>query len=60
MMERGYTKGEVEQVVANPSRGRWAPPARDVIEHFGYASNARLLNVVTNRDETLVISVIDQ
>ena len=60
MAERRYTRAEVEAVVANPARGRFAPPARNAIEHFGYAADGRLLNVVTNRAETLGITVIDQ
>jgi len=60
MAERRYTRAEVEAVVENPARGRFAPPARDIIEHFGYAADGRLLNVVTNRAQTLVITVIDQ
>jgi hypothetical protein len=47
-------------IVANPTRGMFEPPARDIIEHFGYAADGRALNVVTNRAEDLIITIVEQ
>jgi hypothetical protein len=61
MLERNFTEADVAQAVANPARGTYAPPARDRLDHFGYALDGRLLNVVvTNRAETTVITVVEQ
>ena len=60
LTDRNFTEVEVEGVIANPTRGVHSPSARDRKEHFGYATDGRLLNVVTNRAATVVISVIEQ
>jgi hypothetical protein len=60
LTDRFFTKTEVEAVIANPTRGIYEPKARDRREHFGYAADGRLLNVVTNKAVTVVISVIEQ
>jgi hypothetical protein len=60
MAERNITQAEVEVVVANPERGKFDPPARDRREHFGYTSDRRPLNVVTNRAATVVITLVLQ
>ena len=60
LVDRGFTKAAVEAVVARPARGIYLPKARDRREHFGYAADGRLLNVVTDRAVTVVISVVEQ
>jgi hypothetical protein len=60
MARRNVSQADVERIVANPTRGTFTPPARDIIEHFGYAADGRSINVVTNRAENLIISVVEQ
>ena len=60
MVERNFDESDVKAVLANPVRGTYEPAKRDRIEHFGYATNGRLLNVVTNRSKTVVITVVEQ
>jgi hypothetical protein len=60
MARRNVTEADVERILANPTRGTFAPPARDIIEHFGLATDGRALNVVTNRAEDLIIPVVEQ
>jgi hypothetical protein len=38
----------------------YVPSSRDRIEHYGHAADGRLLNVVTNRAETVVLTVVEQ
>jgi hypothetical protein len=49
MLARDYSKSDVEQALADPVRGTFAPPARNRIEHFGYTAEGRIINVVTDR-----------
>ncbi len=60
MTRRNVTAADVERMVANPTRGTFAPPARDIIEHFGYAFDGRALNVVTDRAKDLIITIVEQ
>ncbi|MEA2664810.1 MAG: hypothetical protein QOI11_1754 [Candidatus Eremiobacteraeota bacterium] len=60
MSERAFSEGDVEAVLASPVRGTYVPAARDRAEHYGYAGDGRLLNVVTNRARTVVITVVEQ
>jgi hypothetical protein len=60
MAERAIGRNEVESIVANPSRGIYEPLKRDRREHYGYAADGRSVNVVTNRAETVVITVVEQ
>ena len=60
MLKRGFAAADIEAVITNPARGTNAPPARDAIEHFGYAADGRPMNVVTNRTRTLVITVTSE
>jgi hypothetical protein len=57
MARRNISEADVERIVANPTRGTFA---RDIIEHFGYAADGRALNVVTNRAEDFIITVVEQ
>jgi hypothetical protein len=58
MVERGISKGDVEQIIANPTRGTYEPPERDRREHFGHAADGSAIDVLTNRVKTVVITVI--
>jgi hypothetical protein len=60
MASRQFTKADVAAVLLYPSRGVYAPKARDRIEHYGLTSDGRKLNVVTNRAKTIVITVIEE
>ena len=60
MVDRQFTEDEVREVIANPRRGTYEPIARDRREHYGFAADGRLLNVVTNKAGTVVITVIEQ
>lgn len=60
LADRDFTEADVEAVIASPARGVYLPVARNRKEHFGYASDGRLLNVITNRAVTIVISVVEQ
>ena len=60
MAKRNIAEADVERTLANPARGTFEPPARDIIEHFGYAADGRALNVVTNRAKTLIITIVEQ
>lgn len=60
MIDRTVTEAEALAILANPGRGTFAPPGRDVIEHFGNLADGRPINVVTNRARTLVITIIVQ
>jgi hypothetical protein len=58
MVERSIPKVDVEQIIANPSRGTYEPPERDRREHFGHAADGSAIDVFTNRAKTVVITVI--
>lgn len=60
MIERNFSKADVEAVLAKPTRGTYIPPKRDRIEHYGHAADGRVLNVVTDRAEAIVITVVEQ
>ncbi len=60
MRDRTCSEAEVEHIIANPARGTYAPRVRDRIEHYGFASDGRAINVVTNRAKTVVITVVEQ
>ncbi len=60
MLARDYSKNDVEQAIANPVRGTYAPPTRDRKEHFGTTTDGRAINVVTNRAGNVVITVVGQ
>jgi hypothetical protein len=60
MIDRQFTEAEVEAVIVNPERGVNLPKVRDRKEHLGYAADGRPMNVVTNRAETVVITVVEQ
>lgn len=60
MSAREITAVDVELVVGKPARGVYEPPRRDRREHYGYAADGRAINVVTNRAETVVITVVEQ
>ncbi|HTD33692.1 MAG TPA: hypothetical protein VK665_08540 [Candidatus Elarobacter sp.] len=53
----GFFEDDAEGAVAWPTRRGRNPD--DTIEHFGYASDGRLINVVTDLSERYVITVID-
>jgi uncharacterized protein YuzE len=60
MLARNYSESDVEQALANPVRGTFAQPARNRIEHFGCTADGRIINVVTDRAEAVVITVVEQ
>jgi hypothetical protein len=60
MSQYGITKTEVEAIVANPTRGRYAPAFKSSIEHFGYAADGRPFNAVTDRAASFVITVVPE
>ncbi len=60
MSERAFSEADVEAVLASPVRGTYAPAQRNRVEHYGYAAGGRLLNVVTNRARSVVITVVEQ
>jgi hypothetical protein len=60
MAEYQFTVIDVEVIVANPSRGTFAPPNRDRFEHYDFARDGRLLNVVTKCARTIVITVVQE
>jgi hypothetical protein len=60
MIDRQFAEAEVEAVIANPERGVYLPKIRDRKEYLGYAADGRPINVVTNRAETAVITVVEQ
>jgi len=53
----GFFEDDAEAAVEWPTR-RYRNPD-DTIEHFGYASDGRYINVVTDLSEHYVITVID-
>jgi hypothetical protein len=59
MVERNIPKVDVEQIIANPSRGTYEPPYRDRQEHYKHATDGSTINVLTNRAKTVVITVAE-
>jgi Ser-tRNA(Ala) deacylase AlaX len=57
MIAGGLFEDDVEGTIDWPTR-RYRNPD-DTIEHLGYASDGRLINVVTDLSERRVITVID-
>jgi hypothetical protein len=57
MRSDGIFEEDVEGTVDWPIRRGWSYNHR--IAHFGYTSNGRLINVVTDASETYVYTVID-
>ncbi len=60
LRDRRFTTSDVLAVIANKTRGVYEPLVRDRRVHFGYSADGRLLNVVTDKAVTIVISVIEQ
>lgn len=60
LIDRNFTKAEVEAVIATPIRGTYEPKARDRIENLGFAFDGRPMNIVTNRAKTVVITVTNE
>ncbi len=60
MAARNCDAATVEQIIANPVRGTYAPVKRDRTEHFGNHADGRAINVVTNKAVTVVITVVEQ
>jgi hypothetical protein len=59
MVERSITKVDVEEIIANPSRGTYEPPNRDRREHYRHAADGSAINVITNRAKTVVITAVE-
>ncbi|MBV8298161.1 MAG: DUF4258 domain-containing protein [Candidatus Eremiobacteraeota bacterium] len=57
MREDGISEDEVEAIVWYPVRRAVSPLA---VEHYGYADDGREFKIVTNRSETIVITVVDE
>ena len=58
MRKRLLLHEEVDAIVRWPAWRR--ATHRDTIKHYGYSDDGRLIGVVTDRDERLVLSVIDE
>ncbi len=57
MSTDGISESDVEGTVDWPTRRNRTYYGR--IQHFGYSGDGRLINVVTDKSETYVITVID-
>ena len=60
MVERRIPKVDVEQIIANPSRGTYEPPERDRREYYGRGADGSAIDVFTNRAKTVVITVVQR
>jgi hypothetical protein len=60
MQQYGISEAEVEGIISRHQRGEWKPSERDITEHFDFAADGRAFNVVTNRAESIVVTVVPE